>query len=795
MNHPGVDLPQIVDALDLGLIGIDSDRRIVLWNTWLAAASRVSSASVLGRTLDQVFPQASLRRLNSAITDALEMGASSLITHKLHPAILPLTTRAGRDLVCDLSVRPIGQMPRLSCIVQIVDVTIAADRERVLRERQTARYAAIVDNAPDVILTIDADGLIQMANPAAGREFGHSREELIGRPVSSLFEHSETWSTIWSKVSKGEILARPVEVVGRRKNGSLSYQEVSASRWFSDTHAFVTIILRDTNERHEAEEALKRLNETLEERVVSAIAERKVLADIVDNTDAFIQVLDLDYNVLAINKASAAEFRRVWGRAPKIGDNFLELLASMPSERDKARELWGRALAGEVFTTVQAFGEADLDRRHYELKFNSLRDARGRQIAAFQFVYDVTERLEHQAQLVKIEEALRQSQKMEAIGQLTGGIAHDFNNLLTGIMGAMDVLKRRVAAGKYEDMHRFMDAAVASASRAAALTHRLLAFARRQPLDPKPLDPNQLIVGMQDLLTRTVGEQIRLNVDLAQDLWPAETDANQLENALLNLVINARDAMPDGGEIAVQTGNRTFASPANYAFGRFEAGDYSVIRVIDNGSGMAPDVIDKVFDPFFTTKPIGQGTGLGLSMIYGFAKQSNGHVDIESAVGEGTTVSLFLPRSRSAMGDEVDREVTIAPAGSGEAVLIVEDEPSVRLLIAEVLRELGYDCLEASDGNAALPILSSNVNLDLLITDVGLPGLNGRQLAEIARQHRPGLKILFVTGYAQHAAGSAPFLGPGMQMVKKPFALDDLAVKIHEMLGPRRTKDAGTPSG
>jgi CheY-like chemotaxis protein len=370
---------------------------------------------------------------------------------------------------------------------------------------------------------------------------------------------------------------------------------------------------------------------------------------------------------------------------------------------------------------------------------------------------------------------------MEAIGQLTGGIAHDFNNLLTGIIGAMHALKRRIDAGRYDDTQRFMDAAVTSANRAAALTHRLLAFARRQPLDPKPIDGNQLVRGIEDLLRRTVGEQIQIKMDLDPTLWPTFTDDNQLESALLNLVINARDAMPEGGRLTITTRNVVMRE-FHYQQDDIEPGEYTVISVGDTGVGIPPENLSKVFEPFFTTKPIGQGTGLGLSMIYGFAKQSRGGVRIETALGHGTTVSVYLPRHIGVTSEHIKDIGAFVPTGAGERVLLVEDDSSVRLLIADVLREHGYYCIEACDAHGALPVLESDVHLDLMISDVGLPGLNGRQLAENARKRRPGLKVLFVTGYADQATGSRPFLEPGMEMVTKPFLPDALASKIHQMI-------------
>jgi len=668
----------------------------------------------------------------------------------------------------------------------VVDVTVSAHRERVLRERQNARYGAVVDHAPDPILTVDSEGLIQLANPAAARTLEYSAQDLVGKPVGELFEDRDIWTQAWRAILGGEVLQRAVELVARRRDGSPSYLDVSASRWFNDSRAFVTIILRDANERHAAEAALRRLNETLEERVATTLAERKLLADIVETTDAFIQVVDLDYRLLAVNKASADEFQRTLGVRPRVGDNLLDLLSDQLGEQANMRTLWGRALAGEEFTTVQEFGSPELGRRHYELKFDALHDAKGQQIAAFQFVYDVTERVQRQAQLAKTEEALRQAQKMEAIGQLTGGIAHDFNNLLMGITGAMDILRRRIAAGRYEDTERFMDAATASANRAAALTHRLLAFARRQPLAPKPFEINQLVWGMEDLLRRTLGEQVEMTTDLAADLWPVLTDTNQFENAVLNLAINARDAMPNGGRLTIDTRNATYTQPARYGQDEIAPGDYAIIRVSDTGVGIEPEMVAKVVEPFFTTKPLGQGTGLGLSMIYGFVKQTGGHVRIESALGAGTQISLYFPRFKGPLVTSNAGAVGDIPEGLGETVLLVEDDASVRLLISEVLRDLGYACIEAIDAQEAIPVLTADTRLDLMITDVGLPGLNGRQLAELARQHRPELKVLFVTGYAQHAIGAERFLDTGMDMVTKPFTLDALALKIREILTPRR---------
>jgi PAS domain S-box-containing protein len=395
---------------------------------------------------------------------------------------------------------------------------------------------------------------------------------------------------------------------------------------------------------------------------------------------------------------------------------------------------------------------------------------------------DVTAEKAATDRLKATEEALRQSQKMEAVGQLTGGIAHDFNNLLTGIVGSLDLMQTRLDQGRTENVSRYINAAMTSANRAAALTHRLLAFARRQPLIPKSVDANALVVSLEDLLRRTIGETIDLDIVASAGLWCTLCDPNQLESALLNLAINARDAMPGGGKLTIRTANAPIDgidadTPA------LLPGDYIRIEVSDTGTGMSPEVAARAFDPFFTTKPIGQGTGLGLSMIYGFARQSNGHVLIDSKLGAGTSVKLYLPRhDGDAAMERVASAVADEVAATGETVLVVEDEPVVRGVIMEMLQDQGYRALEAVDGPSGLRILRLNKRIDLLVTDVGLPGMNGRQLADQARETRPDLKILFITGYAENVAIADGFLQPGMEMITKPFDLDNLSRRIRNMV-------------
>lgn len=396
---------------------------------------------------------------------------------------------------------------------------------------------------------------------------------------------------------------------------------------------------------------------------------------------------------------------------------------------------------------------------------------------------DITVEREALKDLEGAQEALRHAQKMEAVGQLTGGIAHDFNNLLQGIVGSLDLIQKRVAQGRTGELAQFVNGAMASAHRASALTHRLLAFSRRQPLDPKAVEVNQLIRTMEELLRRTLGERFRVDLQLHDGLWNTLCDGNQLENAILNLVINARDSMPDGGTLFVATKNVQWEGTVSDSEQDPTPGPYVCVQVADSGCGMSPDVTARAFDPFFTTKPQGQGTGLGLSMIYGFARQSGGHAQICSEVDVGTTVNIYLPRFDGLQEPErVEPESGNTQAHEGEVVLVVEDEPVVRQLIVEVLHDLGYTALEASDGPAGLALLNTTRRVDLLVTDIGLPGLNGRQVADAARVQRPDLKVLFMTGYAETATGSHGFLGHDMQMMTKPFAIDALAARIRQMI-------------
>jgi PAS domain S-box-containing protein len=521
-----------------------------------------------------------------------------------------------------------------------------------------------------------------------------------------------------------------------------------------------------------AADALAALNADLERRVASRTAE---LNRVWRNSRDLLVVIGADGIFQAVNPAWTA----ILGHAPEdvVGRSFLDFI--WPDDADMAQRGLDSAAAQRDLTSFE---------NRYRHRSGTLRWISWNTSAEGDVVYaygrDVTAEKAQAAALQQAEEALRQAQKMEAVGQLTGGLAHDFNNLLTGIAGSLELMGSRLAQGRLEGFSRYIAAAQGAASRATALTHRLLAFSRRQTLDPRPTNVNALIGGMEDLIRRTVGPAIRVEVVGAAGLWPTLIDPNQLESALLNLCINARDAMPRGGRITIETANKWM--DARMAAERdLPAGQFLSLCVTDTGTGMAPETIARAFEPFFTTKPIGQGTGLGLSMIYGFVRQSGGQVRIYSEVGHGTTVCLYLPRyyGGSAEAEPAGEPASAAPAAEGETVLIVDDEPTVRMLVVEVLEELGYTAIEAADGPAGLAILQSPARIDLLVTDVGLPGgLNGRQLADAARVARPDLKVLFITGYAENAVIGHGHLDPGMHVLTKPFAMDALAGRISAII-------------
>jgi PAS domain S-box-containing protein len=666
-----------------------------------------------------------------------------------------------------------------------------ADRDRrydelqVSREQLThsdARYRTLFDSIESGFCIVEVDlgdaaapidYRVIEANPAFYRQTGFV-EAIRGRwlrdAVPDLEEH---FYDIYGRVARTGEPAR--------------FEEGSAAlgRWF-DVYAFrfgdatehrVAILFNDISARRTAEEALRDLNETLEDQVEKRTAERDRMWD---TSPDLMLVIDFDGVFRRVNPA----WTTVLGYEPDelVGRHVNEFV--LPDDYRDTVDAYQAAKAGE--------------RPHVQNRYRH-RDGSFRWIAwvaapAGDLTYatgrDITAEKAREAELAHTQDQLRQAQKMEAVGQLTGGLAHDFNNLLTGMMGNLELLQMRVARGRLDDLDRFVLAAQGAGRRAASLTQRLLAFSRRQTLDPKPTEVNRLIAGMEDLLRRTVGPAIDIEVVGAGGLWPACIDAGQLENALLNLTINARDAMPDGGRLTIETANKWLDDRS----GRerdLPPGQYLSICVTDTGTGMSAETVERAFEPFFTTKPLGEGTGLGLSMIYGFARQSEGQVRVYSELGIGTTICIYLPRHHGDAGLP-DQDVAIATAttvGRG-TVLVVDDEATIRHLIDEVLGEAGYTVIGAGDGAAGIKMLQAGTQVELLITDVGLPnGMNGREVADAARSLRPGLKVLFITGYAENAAVGNGHLEPGMELLTKPFTLEALTAKVAGMM-----KDAARSS-
>jgi PAS domain S-box-containing protein len=700
-----------------------------------------------------------------------------------------------------------GQAVRM--IGAMLDLTRSRSAETALRKTEE-RFSTILETIEAAFAIVqvkfDADDRpvdyrFVEANPAFEHQAGVN---LRGKWVTEFAPDLESfWFETYGHVAK---TGEPANFESYA-NTFERWFDVRAVRVGDPADRQIAILFNDVTERRDAQERLK-VSEAVAreniERVQLALAAGAIIGT---------WHWDLPTDRCTVDEA----FARAFDLDPALGRDGLNLEQIVknvhPDDRSSLAVAMNDAITrGGVYSHqyrvrradgkyywVEANGRVDCAEDGTPLRFpgvlidvearRTVEEERDRATAALRALNETLEQrvFERTAELMQAEEKLRQSQKMEAVGQLTGGLAHDFNNLLAGISGALELMGTRIAQGRFTEVDKYIMTAQGAAKRAAALTHRLLAFSRRQTLDPRPTDVNALMEGMAELIQRTVGPSILVTTEGATELWPALVDASQLENSLLNLCLNARDAMPDGGRITIETANLLIEHKAARTLDMSE-GEYLSLSVTDTGTGMTPDVIAKAFDPFFTTKPLGQGTGLGLSMIYGFAKQSGGQVRVFSQVGQGTTLCIYLPRyCGNAVRNHADTENAVVKfTNAGETILVVDDEPSVRVLLTEVLGELGYTLIEAADSISGLQILRSDVPIDLLITDVGLPGgMNGRQMADAGREVRPNLKTLFITGYAENAVFGSSQLEPGMKVLTKPFVVDTLVSRVRELMSEK----------
>jgi PAS domain S-box-containing protein len=638
-------------------------------------------------------------------------------------------------------------------------------------------YELLIHGVADyAIYMLDPSGRVISWNPGAERIKGYTADEIIGEHFSRFYTEEDRAAGVPGKalLTAAETGRFHTEAWRVRRDGTRFWATVviDAIRKDAELIGFAKIT-RDMTEQRQA-------------HLAALESERRFRLLVQSVTDYAIFMLDPEGHITNWN--AGAERIKGYAAPEIIGSHFSrfytpeDVAAGVPVMALETARREGR------FEAEGWRVRKDGERFWASVVIDAVYD-NGLLVGFAKITRDLTERRDAQLELERSREQLFQAQKMEAVGQLTGGLAHDFNNLLAGISGNLELLSARIAQGRYRDLDRFITVAQGAATRAAALTHRLLAFSRRQTLDPRPTDLNQLVAGMADLVRRTMGPAVELRVAAADGLWPTLVDRNQLENALLNLCINARDAMHDGGYLTVKTANQWLDSHAAREQD-LPPGQYVTLTVSDTGTGMTPEVMTKAFDPFFTTKPEGKGTGLGLSTVYGFVRQSNGQVRISSQPGHGTSICIYLPSHPAEPEASEAFSDTAAPpsVGVGKTVLVVDDEPTVRMMVSEALQEVGYAILEASDSQGGLKVLQSDAHIDLLVSDIGLPGgMNGRQMVDIARTTRPSLKVLFITGYAEHADVSSIHMKPGMQVLTKPFSLDSLTTQIGSLISSKES--------
>ena len=649
----------------------------------------------------------------------------------------------------------------------------ATDSARLMArlESQVQDLTDFLENAVVGLHKVDAEGIITWANRAELEMLGYAPGEYIGRPAAEFLVQEGQAAALLARVRAGETL-RDQHVQIRCKDGSSKDVLLNSSPLLVDGKFIYTrSSMRDVTAQWSVEAELEdRVAQRTRELRRSELQFQELVSAVVDYA---IYMLDVDGYIVSWN--AGAERIKGYAKDEAIGRHFSMFYT--PEDREKGtprRALTVAATLGKYEAEAWRVRK-DGQRFWASIVIDAIYNESRAVVGFAKVTRDLTERR-------MIEEQLRQSQKMEAIGQLTGGVAHDFNNLLTVIVGNLETIWRHAPADDGK-LRRALDQVTRGAQRAVTLTQQLLAFSRRQPLNPKPTDINRLVAGMSDLIRRTIGENIAVETVLAGGLWRVEIDAHQLESALLNLAVNARDAMPGGGKLTIETANAHLDDGYAGQYPELTPGQYVVLCVTDTGTGMTAEIIARAFEPFYTTKPIGQGTGLGLSQVYGFVKQSGGHVKLYSEVGQGTTVKIYLPRMTAQTEEEQQTHSSVPPSGGRhEVVLVVEDDDDVRLFTSESLRDLNFTVLEAQDGPSALKQLESHPEVQLLFTDVGLPGINGAQLVAAARERRPDIKVLFTTGYARNAIVHQGRLDPGVELITKPFTRAQLGSRIRDVL-------------
>jgi PAS domain S-box-containing protein len=756
------------DAVDIGIVVLDQRRGIVGWNEWIARVSGFAKADVLGRTLVELFPALQDTRLPAVIEDAFQAGSASVLTYSLN-RLLPLRGDHGEELLHNIIVRPTTSGATTYCLLQINDVTISVTRERVLRERQNARYHAIVDSAPDAIITTSLDRTIQWMNSVAEQVFGYAASELLGRSIDVLLESGDGLASLFSADSRGARAS--VQVVGRRKHGDSRCFDVSSGLWRAEERIFITTIWRDVTERMAADSALRQ-SEIRHRALLEAVPQLVWTCGADGGCDYF--------NPQWQNYTGAAV-------ADHLGWGWLHVIHEL--DREALETAWRASLAtGGVFDVEARLHRADGAYQWFKMRAIPVATPDGAISRWFGTATDITDLVEARNALRRSNEelearvaertheretALRQlheSQKMESIGQLTGGVAHDFNNLLSVILGSLSLLKKVI----HDDARatRLLERAIQGAERGATLTARLLAFARRQELKVEAVELQKLIPDMLDFLRHSVGPNISIRHDIAPDTQPVKVDANQLELALMNLAVNARDAMPDGGSLTITCRDDDGGDESG-----LPRGNYVRISIADTGEGMTEATLAKAREPFFTTKGVGRGTGLGLSMVHGFTAQSGGAMHIDSKPGQGTVVTLWLPGTAATEApNRATSETAIDPRMDeiNLRVLLVDDDILVSMGAADMLMDLGHSVTEAHSGAYALKLLEAEPPFDVVVTDYAMPGMNGHDLALRIQQINPGLPVILATGYAELPSQSAR----EFHRLPKPYTQAELAAAL-----------------